>query len=82
MFRRIDQSTFLIRRLEWVSTFLARRRGLPVIIGIVLIAVGAIIEVINISIGSPIVQTVHILLHNIGLIAALVGLLLAEPLGR
>lgn len=82
MFRRIDQSTFLIRRLEWLSTFLARRRGLPIIIGIALIAVGAIFEVVNIAAGSSALHVVHVVMHNVGLIAALIGLLLSEPLGR
>jgi hypothetical protein len=82
MFKRIDESPLLVRLLARVSNFLARRKGLPMVVGILLIIVAMIIELLNISLGSPVLQVIHIVLHYGGLLLALIGFLLAEPLGK
>ncbi len=82
MFKRIDESSFLIRTLERLSTLLARQRGLPVIIGIGLVIVGMIFQLINVPLDSAALEVAHIAFQNLGIIVALVGLLLAEPLGK
>lgn len=82
MFKRIDKSSFLIRTLERLSTLLARQRGLPVIVGVVLVAIGMILQLINIAAGSTVLEVAHVVCQNLGIILALVGLLLAEPLGK
>lgn len=82
MFRRIDRSKFLIRSLEFVSTALAKERGTPILIGIILIAGGMIIRLFNVGLDSTTLQFFGILFHDLGIILALVGLLLSEPLGR
>ena len=81
MLRRIDQSEFLMNLLSRISDFVARRRGLPIIAGIVLIVLGMVIQLLNVAVGSPILDIFQIILHNVGIILALIGVLLKEPLG-
>lgn len=82
MFKRIDESSFLIRTLERLSTLLARQRGLPVVVGLVLVVIGAVLQLINVAVDSTLLEIGYIAFQNLGIIVALVGLLLAEPLGK
>lgn len=82
MFKRIDRSPRLAKLIEQLSTFLAKRRGLPVIIGIALIVIGFVIQLIAVYVPSQFLEVVQIVAHNVGLLAALIGLLVAEPLGK
>ena len=81
MLKRIDSSQFLVRILERMSTLLARRRGLPVVIGIVLIAIGFLFEVATVALGMESLAIIHVIFRNVGVLVALIGLLLSEPLG-
>ena len=82
MLKKIDSSQFLVRLLERLSTVLARRRGLPPVIGIVMIVIAFILELANVQAGNQIVEVLQIVLRNGGILVALIGLLLAEPLGE
>lgn len=82
MFKRIDRSALLARWIERLSTFLAKRRGLPVIIGIVLVIVGFALQLLNSYIASQSLHVIGLIVHNVGILTALIGLLLAEPLGK
>lgn len=82
MFKRIDRSALLARWIERLSTFLAKRRGLPVIIGIVLVIVGFALQLLNSYIASQPLYVIGLIVHNVGILTALIGLLLAEPLGK
>ena len=82
MLKKIDSSQFLVRFLEGLSTLLARYRGLPTVIGILLISLGFVVELINVGMGLESLELIHIILRNVGVLVALVGLLLAEPLGE
>lgn len=82
MFKRIDRSAFLSRVLDGMSAMLAKQRGLPVVIGIALIVIALVIQVIEFFVGSPALELIGMLLHGVGAITALVGLLLATPLGK
>ena len=82
MLKKIDSSQFLVRFLERLSTLLARRRGLPAVVGILLIALGFGVELINIGIELRSLDIIQIILRNVGVLIALIGLLLAEPLGE
>ena len=82
MLKKIDSSQFLVRFLERLSTLLARRRGLPAVVGILLIALGFGVELINIGIELKSLEVIQVVLRNIGVLIALIGLLLAEPLGE
>ena len=82
MFKNIDESPILIKLIQRLSTVLARQRGLPIVIGLILFAAGGILEFLNLALESSIVAFFEVLLHNLGVIVALVGILLAEPLGQ
>lgn len=79
--RKIDESSFLIRLLTNISNTLTRQRGLPIVVGILLIAGGGILEFVNVAFESSIIAMVEIALRNFGIITALVGIILLEPLG-
>ena len=82
MFKRIDQSSLLARFIAFISEFLAKRRGLPVILGIVLVIVSLIVQLIDVYAESKPLYLVGILSQNLGIVIALIGLLLSEPLGK
>lgn len=79
--RNIDKSPFLIRLLTTISNWLTRQRGLPIVIGIIFIAGGGILEFLNVAFDNPFVAMVEIAFRNFGIITALVGIALLEPLG-
>lgn len=82
MFKGIDESQFLIKRLALLSTWLAKQRGLPIVVGLALFIAGGVLQFINLAFDSTLVEFFQILFHNLGVIVALVGILLAEPLGE
>lgn len=82
MFRRIDQSDSLIKLLNNLSNYFAQRRGLLIILGIVMIALAMVVQIINVLLGSPIIEVIHIILRDVGIIIALIGILLIAPLGN
>ena len=82
MFRRIDQSRFLARLLERTSNLLARQRGLPIVLGIFLIIVGFIFQTIDVFSESQAFALMGVVTHNLGVLIALIGLVLANPLGK
>lgn len=82
MLRRIDEWKPLSRLIDGLSNLVARQRGLPVIIGIVLIFLALVLQVINFISPTPLIELIAILANGIGVIAALVGLLLSAPLGK
>lgn len=82
MFKRIDRSPLLARWIEHLSTFLARRRGLPVVAGILLVVISFVLQLLDVYAASQAVRLLAVIFQNIGILLALVGLLLAEPLGK
>jgi len=84
MIQKLDQSPRLIRLLNRTSNVFAKRRGLPVIVGLVLIIVSFVLALVNFSTESEskLLSLVQIITHHVGLILALVGLLLSQPLGN
>jgi hypothetical protein len=82
MFKRIDRSPRLAKLIEYISTFMAKRRGLPVVVGVVLVIVSLVIQVVNIYVQSQFLALVGVITQHVGILAALIGLLLAEPLGK
>jgi hypothetical protein len=81
MIKWLDRSPALARLLETLSTAMSRQRGLPVIIGILLVIISFVVQVINVFSGSPLLELVGIVSMHVGILSALVGLLLAEALG-
>ena len=81
MFKRLDQSPGLARLIEALGNFLTRQRGLPVVIGIVLVVISFVVQVLNVFVGSIVLEFIGVVVIHLGIISALVGLLLAEALG-
>lgn len=82
MFKRVDRSPSLARLIERLSTFLAQRRGLPVVIGIMLVILSFVVQFLNVYIPSQALQVFGVIFQHVGILLALIGLLLAEPLGK
>lgn len=82
MLKWFDRSAAIARFFERLNSTLARQRGLPIVIGVILIVISFIIQLINLSAPSPTLDLLWTITHHVGLIIALVGLLLVEPLGQ
>ncbi|MBZ0306584.1 MAG: hypothetical protein K8I82_11000 [Anaerolineae bacterium] len=82
MIKRINRSKTLARLIEWLGEFLAKRRGLPVIIGIVLVVASFVIQIIDVYTPSQGLRLAGVITQNLGILTALVGLLLSQPLGK
>ncbi len=82
MWKLIDESRFLSRFLERLSSTLAKQRGLPVIFGILLVIVSFIVQGINVYAQSQTLELIGVIVQHLGLLSALIGLLLAEALGE
>jgi len=81
VFRRIDRSSSIARFLERLSAGLAKRRGLPTLIGVLLIVISFIISLISVYSPSQFLDLLWTITHHLGLIIGLIGLLLVQPLG-
>lgn len=82
MFKRIDESNWLAKRIANLSEFMAKRRGLPVVIGIGLVIVSFVLQLIDVYASSQLLHLISVVTLNVGILTALIGLLLAEPLGK
>jgi len=82
MFKRIDRSPRLAKLIEFLSTFMAKRRGLPVVIGVVLVIVSLLVQVVNVYTQVQFLELVGVITLHVGILAGLIGLLMAEPLGK
>lgn len=82
MFKYIDQSRTLARILEYFSNALAKRRGLPIVIGIILVGLAFALQVTNVYASNQLVELLGVILHHMGILIALIGILLAIPLGK
>lgn len=82
MFKRLDESPAVGRFFELLTTTLAKKRGLPVVIGIALIVVSFVLQLIEVFVPSPALEALGVSALHIGILVALIGLLLAEALGK
>ena len=82
MFKRFDESPAIGRFFEALTAALAKKRGLPVVIGIIFIVISFVLHLINAFLPAPALEVLSIIALHLGLLAALIGLLLAEALGR
>lgn len=82
MFSKINRSARIARLLESVTGNLARRRGLPIVIGVGLVIVAFIVQIINLAAPAPHWDWIWAITLHVGILSALIGLLLLEPLGR
>ena len=81
MFKRIDESQFLINMLKGLSDLLAKQRGLPIVMGIAFLVASAVMEYVNLALASTFLEIFQIFFHHFGIITALIGLLIIQPLG-
>ena len=82
MLRIIDRSQFLIKTLTRISGLLERQRGLPILVGIVMLIGSGTLEYLNLAIESPFIAMIQIFVHHFGIITALIGILIIKPLGN
>lgn len=82
MFKRVDESNWLANRIASLSEFMAKRRGLPVVIGIGLVIISFALQLIDVYVDSRLLHLISVITQNVGILTALIGLLLAEPLGK
>lgn len=82
MLKWIDQSRLLSGLLDWFSNLLAEKRGLPILLGILLVVASMLVQSVNVFLEQPIVDLIGIIVHHAGVLIALIGVLLANPLGR
>ena len=82
MFRGIDRSPTLARFIAFISEFMAKRRGLPVVLGILFVLISFVIELLNFYIQSVAFDLIGTVLLYAGILTSLIGLLLSEPLGK
>jgi hypothetical protein len=82
MFKRLDRSPALARIIASVSEFMAKRRGLPVVIGIIIVILSFLVQLIDAFAPSRFLNILGIVMQNSGILIALIGLLLAEALGK
>lgn len=52
------------------------------VIGIAFVIIGFIFQLVEVYSPAPTVRLLAVVFHNLGVILGLIGLLLAEPLGR
>ena len=83
MYKQIDQSKPLAAALKNVSSGLAQRRGLPLIVAIGLTVLSLVAHILLAFVPDSVVLSVlaSVLLHA-AILIGLIGVLLAEPVGR
>ena len=82
MLKRIDGSKRLSNLIERISNFAARYRGLPVVIGIFLLIVSMLIQSVDVYAENNTLELAGVITHNLGILIALIGFLVAIPLGK
>lgn len=81
MRQRLDRSPAVASLIKTLSNKLAQQRGLIPVVGIGLALLGYICLTVNVFVNQQLLELAGLLLQGIGILAALIGLLLAEPLG-
>ncbi|MDX2160628.1 MAG: hypothetical protein SF162_04820 [bacterium] len=82
LFKLIDRNRDLSRFLESLSSNLAKQRGLTIVIGVLLVIVSFIVSLVNLAVPTPVLDVIWSVTHHLGLIVALIGILLVQPLGQ
>lgn len=82
MFKRINESEALAKFIANLSEFMSKRRGLPVVIGIGIIIVSFVLQIFDVYSDSQLLELISVITLNVGILTALIGLLLSEPLGK
>ncbi len=78
----LNRSRALGRVINFFSTRLAHYRGVPLVIGLLLIVISFVTHLIATITGSTAWQVVAFTLLHAAIFVGLLGILLAEPLGK
>lgn len=81
MFKRIDRSKWLIGLIAKSSDIFSRQRGLPIVIGLILVVLGLVFQIVNIISENDVVALLGVTFNGLGVLIALIGVLLVVPLG-
>jgi len=79
---RLNRSRILGSLIEFFATRLARYRGIPILLGVVLTVVSFIIHIIAVLTGYTGWYVAAFTVLHLAIFSGLLGILLAEPLGR
>jgi len=79
---RLNRSQRLGRLISFFSGRLANYRGAPIVLGILLVLVSLGVQIVAVLTGLKGLLVAGIIILHVAIIAALLGVLLAEPLGR
>ncbi len=82
MLKRIDESKFLSRIIDGLSETVARQRGLPVVAGIALVIVAFVVQLLNVYANNTLLELAGVILQNVGILAALIGMAVSAALGK
>ena len=82
MFRRIDRSKILLKLTDQFTTVMAKRRGLPIVIGIFFVIIGFGLQIVDVYTEDNTIALLGVVMHSGGTLIALVGVVLANPLGQ
>lgn len=79
---RLNRSSLLGQLINFFSRRLAHYRGAPLLFGVILTLVSLVVNLIAIGTGSAFWQALGSITLHLALFSGLLGVLLAEPLGR
>ncbi|MEL6148206.1 MAG: hypothetical protein AAFV33_24755 [Chloroflexota bacterium] len=77
-----DRAGWLNQLIDTLSDRVAERLGLIPVTGIIIALVGFILLLANVFVDTRWLEFPGVLLQGLGIITSLIGLLLAEPLGK
>jgi uncharacterized membrane protein len=83
LYKQIDHSKWLADALQNLSSGLAQRRGLPLLIAIGLAILSLIVHLVLAFVPNSVILSIlaFVLLHA-AILVGLIGVLLSEPVGR
>ncbi len=79
---RLNRSRRLGRLISFFSNHLANNRGLPIIVGALCVLVSLVVQIVGVLASLVGVTIAGIIILHLGLLSALIGILLLEPLGK
>jgi hypothetical protein len=79
---RLNRSRVLGRLIAFVSVRLAQHRGVPILLGIILVVLSWLLHIIAALTSSATWQFIAFTTLHLAIFVGLLGVLLAEPLGK
>lgn len=78
----LNRSHRLGRLISWISGAIANNRGVPILFGIVLVIGSLVLHITAIIVDTKMAFIIATITLHAGLLFSLIGILLAEPLGK